>query len=137
MNVPVAAKLDAKLTGASPETERRLIAHEGLITRLARLGSIDLAAESPAGSVQLVIDETTVALPVARFIDVAAERARLEKEIQKSQAEIKKIDAKLANDAFVSKAPEAVIEEQRTRRADHRQTAEKLAAALERLKKAG
>ena len=137
MNVPVAAKLDAKLTGASPETERRLIAHEGLITRLARLGSIDLAAESPAGSVQLVIDETTVALPVARFIDVAAERARLEKEIQKAQAEIKKIDAKLANDAFVSKAPEAVIEEQRTRRADHAQTAEKLAAALERLKKAG
>ena len=67
----------------------------------------------------------------------AAEQARLEKEIQKADGEIAKIDKKLANDNFVSKAPSHVIDEQRTRRADHAQAREKLAAALERLRRAG
>ncbi len=137
MNVPAGAKMDAKLVGAHPETQRRLATHADLITRLARLESIDLADQSPDGAVQVVIDEATVALPLAGVIDIAAERTRLEKEIQKSDSEIAKVDKKLANDAFVSKAPPHVIEEQHTRRADHTQTRDKLAAALERLKQAG
>ena len=137
MNVPAGAKMDAKLVGAHPETQRRLATHAGLITRLARLESIDLADQSPEGAVQVVIDEATAALPLAGVIDITAERTRLEKEIQKAEAEIAKVDKKLANDAFVSKAPPHVIEEQHTRRADHTQTRDKLAAALERLKQAG
>jgi valyl-tRNA synthetase len=137
MNVPAGAKMDAKLVGAHPETQRRLATHADLIARLARLESIDLADQSPDGAVQVVIDEATVALPLAGVIDITAERTRLEKEIQKADAEIAKVDKKLANDAFVSKAPPHVIEEQHTRRADHTQTRDKLAAALERLKQAG
>ena len=137
MNIPVAAKLDAKLVGAHSETQTRLATHADLITRLARLNAIDVADQSPPGAVQVIIDEATVALPLAGVIDIAAERARLEKEIQKSEAEIAKVDKKLANDAFVSKAPPAVIEEQHTRRADHTQARDKLAAALERLKQVG
>ena len=137
INIPVAAKMDAKLVGAHSETQTRLATHADLITRLARLNAIDVADQSPPGAVQVIIDEATVALPLAGVIDIAAERARLEKEIQKSEGEIAKVDKKLANDAFVSKAPPAVIEEQHTRRADHTQTRDKLAAALERLKKAG
>ena len=137
MNVPAGAKMDAKLVGAHPETQRRLATHADLIARLARLESIDLADQSPDRAVQVVIDEATVALPLAGVIDITAERTRLEKEIQKADAEIAKVDKKLANDAFVSKAPPHVIEEQHTRRADHTQTRDKLAAALERLKQAG
>ncbi len=137
MNVPVAAKMNAVLVGAHSETQHRLATHADLVTRLARLESIDLASEIPDGAVQLVIDEATVALPLAGVIDIAAEQARLEKEIQKADSEIAKIDKKLANDSFVSKAPAHVIDEQRTRRADHAQAKEKLAAALERLKEAG
>jgi valyl-tRNA synthetase len=137
MNVPVAAKMDAKLVGAHTETQRRLATHAGTINRLARLESLDLADQSPEGAVQVVIDEATVALPLAGVIDITAERTRLEKEIQKADSEIAKVDKKLANDAFVSKAPPHVIEEQHSRRADHAQTRDKLAAALVRLKQAG
>jgi valyl-tRNA synthetase len=137
MNVPVAAKMDAKLVGARSETQHRLATHASLISRLARLESIDLADQFPNGAVQVVIDEATAALPLAGVIDITAERTRLEKEIQKADSEIAKVDKKLANDAFVSKAPPHVIEEQHTRRADHTQTRDKLTAALERLKQAG
>jgi valyl-tRNA synthetase len=137
MNIPVASKMAAKLVGAHAETQARLATHAGLITRLGRLESFDLADQSPEGAVQVVIDEATVVLPLAGVIDITTERTRLEKEIQKSESEMTKVDKKLANDAFISKAPALVIEEQHSRRAGHTQTRDKLAAALERLKQAG
>jgi valyl-tRNA synthetase len=66
-------------------------------------------------------------------IDFAAEKVRLEKEIGKLNGEIRQIDGKLNNEAFVAKAPEEVVEEQRERREDAKARVAKLAAALERL----
>jgi valyl-tRNA synthetase len=75
----------------------------------------------------------TAALPLADIIDMGAERARLEREVEKCKAEIKKVDAKLANERFVAKAPPEVVEENRERRADFEETLKKLQAALKRL----
>ena len=72
-------------------------------------------------------------MPVGEVIDLKAESARLQKEIKKLADEVGKIDAKLANAAFVARAPEEVVEEQRERRAQAEQTAARLGAALERL----
>ena len=77
--------------------------------------------------------EATYALPVGDVIDLKAEGARLQKEIKKLADEIGKIDAKLGNANFVSRAPEEVVEEQRERRAQAEQTRARLSAALERL----
>jgi valyl-tRNA synthetase len=74
-----------------------------------------------------------IVLPLAGVVDLAAERARLEKELAKLAGEVGKIDQKLADDKFVSRAPEHVVEEQRTRRADFVATQTKLNQALERL----
>ena len=87
----------------------------------------------PSGSAQLGFGEATFALPLAGVIDLAVERARLEKEIARLDEEIDKIDRKLGNEQFVSKAPEEVIEEQRTRRAEALARRERIAAALARL----
>ena len=59
---------------------------------------------------------------------------RLERETGKLEAEIAKLDKKLANEQFLPKAPEAVIEEQRARRQELVEKLEKIKAAIERLK---
>jgi valyl-tRNA synthetase len=66
-------------------------------------------------------------------IDVAAEKARLTKEATRLQAEIAKASGKLSNEAFVAKAPAAVIEQERKRIADFTATLEKTEAQLRRL----
>jgi valyl-tRNA synthetase len=59
-----------------------------------------------------------VYLPLEGVIDIQAERARLAGELNKLQAEVEKVDAKLGNESFVSRAPEEVVDEHRRRRAD-------------------
>ena len=133
MNVPAGAEVPLVVTGASPETERRLSQHRALITRLARLASIDLGESVPKGAVQLVQDEATVAMPLAGLIDLEAEKARLAKELEKSKDEAAKLTRKLSDEKFVSRAPEEVIEENRERLADYEARATRLADALSRL----
>ncbi|GAB5502959.1 valine--tRNA ligase [Pyruvatibacter sp.] len=133
MNVPAGAKIPLVLRDASAETVERIARNKDMIERLARLESIKASDETPAGAIQSVVDEATLFLPLADVIDIDAERARLAKEIGKIDGEIKKIDGKLGNEKFLSKAPEAVIEEQRERRTDAEQTRAKLADALGRL----
>ena len=79
------------------------------------------------------LPQATMALALANVIDLAAERERLSKEIGKLQKEIDKIDERFANEQFMAKAPEEVVEENRERRAEAEAAAKKLKAALERL----
>jgi len=73
-------------------------------------------------------------LPLADLVDVAAEQARLEKEIARLEMEIGKHDKKLANKGFTDKAPAAVVETERQRRNEEAETLVKVNEALERLK---
>ena len=72
-------------------------------------------------------------MPLAGVIDVAAERQRLRKDIDKIEADVVKIDAKLGNADFVQRAPEEVIEENRERRTEAVARADKLRNAIDRL----
>jgi valyl-tRNA synthetase len=132
MNVPAGAKVPLVISGASEETAARAKRHEDTILRLARIGAMSFG-KAPAGAVQIVLDEATLALPLAGVIDVAAESKRLKHEIDKIGSEIKQLDAKLANEKFVSRAPEHVVEEQRERKADAEAVAARLEQALKRL----
>ncbi len=136
MNVPAGRKVPLVIAGATDRTRERVAAHLETVSRLARIESIDFAETPPAGSVQIVLDEATIALPLQGVIDIDAEADRLKREIDKVGAEITQIDAKLANDKFVSRAPQHVVEEQRERKADAEAMATKLAQALKRLEAA-
>jgi valyl-tRNA synthetase len=129
MNVPAAAQITLRLKGSTA----RLVSHNDAVRRLARLASAEPGDAVPPGALQIVHDEAVIVLPLAGVVDLAAERARLEKELAKLAGEVGKIDQKLADDKFVSRAPEHVVEEQRTRRADFVATQTKLNQALERL----
>ena len=133
MNVPPGARLPLVAVGADDALTKRLGNFSELVKRLARIETIDAADTAPAGAAQIVVDGVTYALPIADFIDLDAEKARLTKDIDKTTSEIDKIDKKLSNQNFVVKAPPEVVEEQHTRRADFTATREKLEAALARL----
>ena len=135
MNVPAGAKVPLVISGASDGTTARAKRHEETILRLARIEAMSFG-KAPAGAVQIVLDEATLALPLAGIIDVAAESKRLKREIDKVGSEIRQLDAKLANEKFVSRAPEHVVEEQRERKADAEATAARLEQALKRLEAA-
>ena len=66
-------------------------------------------------------------------VDAAAEKARLTKELTRLQAEVIKANAKLANEAFVAKAPAAVLDQERKRLSDFTATVEKLSEQIKRL----
>jgi valyl-tRNA synthetase len=121
------------VVGAGEETLRRLVAGTSLITRLARLEEISPQTEVPGESAQFVVGEATWALPLAGVIDIAVEKARLEKEVTKLDGEIAQIDKKLGNDQFVAKAPEEVIEEQKARREAAVERRHHILEALKRL----
>jgi valyl-tRNA synthetase len=136
MNVPAGAKVPLVLVGAGKATRARAELHEGTLKRLARLDTISFARTAPKGSAQIVVGETTAALPLAGVIDMDAERARLMREIEKAVAEIRKVDAKLANESFVAKAPPEVVEENRERKTSFEAAVQKLQAALKRVEAA-
>ncbi len=137
MNVPPGAHLALHMVGAGERTRVRLDKHRDVISGLGRFESIEIADAAPAGSLQLVVDEATVALPLAEVIDIARERERLSRELGKVALEITRIDGKLGNEQFVAKAPDHVVEEQRERRADAEAIQARLTQALERLQAAG
>jgi hypothetical protein len=79
--MPNSARAPLVLTGASAETRARAARHDELIRFLARLDSVTVADSPPAGAVPFVIGEATASLSVAGLIDVAAEVARLKKDM--------------------------------------------------------
>jgi valyl-tRNA synthetase len=106
-----------------------------VIQRLARTsGPIGLASAAPAGSVQLVVRGEVAVLPLKGVIDLAAERVRLDKEMGKAEADIKRSESKLANEKFVANAAEEVVEEEREKLDEARGRKAKIAEAQERLK---
>ena len=133
MNVPAGSKIPLLIKGADQMIRDRLGRNEALIEVMARVASINETDVIPDKAVQIVLGDVLAILPLADVIDIDQECARLEKELAKARAEVKKIDGKLSNAQFLSKAPEHVIEEQRGRKADAEDLAVKLNDALTRL----
>jgi len=133
MNVPAGARVALVITSPAKAVKDRAARHEETIKRLARLDTISFAKSAPKGAALIVAGATTAALPLAGIIDMGAERARLAREIGKAEADIAKIDAKLANAQFIAKAPAEVVEENRERKAELETVAKRLKKALQRI----
>ncbi len=136
MNVPSAAKTQLVVMAQDGELVARLQRHKVAVERLARVEGIATNGQAPHHAAQIVVGGATYALPLAGIIDFGAEEARLRKEIARVENEITRIDQKLANENFVSRAPEEVVEAEREKRAAYAEDGKRLAAALARLKQA-
>ena len=134
MNISPAQRVPLYALGDSVFIE----AHAGALQALAKLSEVraftDEAAWQAAAQAAPVAVAGDIRLALHVEIDVAAEKARLGKEIQRLEAELAKAQGKLANQAFVAKAPPAVIEQEKARLADF---GTKLGALREQLARLG
>jgi valyl-tRNA synthetase len=137
MNVPPSARAPLTLIGAGEVARGRLARNRDLIVTLGRLESAKEADAPPAGAVPFVLGEATGALAIAEFIDLAAEKARLSKEIASFAGDIERTAKKLNNPDFIARAREDVVQENRDRLIESETAKAKLEAALARLSAIG
>ena len=133
MHVPVGLYLPLLQLDLDAAGQAAWTRNETLIKRLARIESLSEVNALPKGAVTLPVTGGTFALPLADVIDVAAERARLEKSLAKLGKDMAGLRGRLNNPKFVASAPADVVEETRETLALKEAEAAKLEAAMARL----
>jgi valyl-tRNA synthetase len=133
LNVPPSAKLHLFAASASDETASRLNRQHSMLSRLARLESIQLSSFDGSGAAQIVAGGTTFALPLEGVIDLEAERGRLSKAVSSAEKERDSLAARLSNASFTERAKPEAVEKARSDHAEKSAEAERYRAALERL----
>ena len=134
MNVPSKATPDLVILAAGNDDKSFVDNNLAAIKRLARVDAVVFADHAPPQSAQGVAAGITFALPLAEVLDFDAERTRLKKELGATEVEIKKLESKMSNQGFLSKAPGEVIEENKRRLRNDIECRDRIANALERLK---
>src|SRR5690606_31186445 len=124
-------KVAARLIGLE---EADLVALAPSVANLARLTDAD-ADFSVTAEVEVRLSGATVTVQVdtSGSVDLEAERKRLEKDLAAAQKELQTTEAKLGNEAFLAKAPEAVVDKIRNRRAVAAAEVERIGARLAEL----
>jgi valyl-tRNA synthetase len=111
--------IEARLYAGDAQPER-ISRYAEAIKSLARANPVNVIqgeASEKASDSTLVIPlvAATIVIPMASMFDVEAERKRLDKELEQTRAEVNRLEARLKDNAFLTKAPEAVVEKERQR----------------------
>ncbi|MCL7722138.1 valine--tRNA ligase [Actinobacillus pleuropneumoniae] len=127
-NIAPSKGLEFLVRNVSDEQRKILAENDRLLKAMAKLDSVQVlsADENAPLSVAKLVGNVEVLIPMAGFINKEAELARLTKEIEKMRGEITRIENKLSNEAFVAKAPEAVIAKEREKMQEYQNGLEKL-----------
>ena len=136
MNLPAGAKLNVYLKDASSHSCENLKSFNKIICSLARLENLECfaaGAEITKDMVQSVFKEATILLPLKGVVDFAAEKERLNKELEALNKNLEGYARKLGNPSFVERAPAAVVEEEKRRQAEALENKAKVEEALERI----
>ncbi len=102
-------------------------------TRPLTISSRDLRQTKGEKALVIVLKESEVVLPWADIVDLVAERKRLEKEISVNRGEIDRLEQRLKDTAFVSRAPAAVVDKERARLESHKDKLSRLEQELDQL----
>lgn len=136
VNVPMSKKVELQLKPVSGQIAGIIDRNADYIRRFCNTSEYQssLALEAPDKAMTAVVTGVEMYLPLAGLIDIAQEITRLEKEIQHLNSEVERVEKKLNNPGFVSKAPEKVIEEERAKLADYSDKRSKVIARIEELR---
>lgn len=129
-------RLDATLVAADPRDRAFFAEHEAMIRHLALLGGLTMVAEAgdAAGTIRQPVDDAELRIPMAGLFDVAAETARLSREVEKIEAERQSLAKKLDNPQFVDRAKPEVVREARARVQELAERRVKIDATLRELR---
>jgi valyl-tRNA synthetase len=127
-------QIGALLVSDNSDVARELRSSGELISQLAGLSDTRVEAEAvDTGSARLVAGSVDIFMPLKGIVDVEAELQRLARAREKALFEIERIETKLANEGFLSKAPPDVVSEQRRRLDEHQTLVAKLNSQLNQL----
>jgi len=139
MDISPGKPLPVILQNASALDRERADGNTLLLEKVGRVESVAILGDgeqAPAAATALLGD-LRILVPMKGVIDVDAERARLLKQRDKVEADLRKSEGKLGNDKFVNNAPEAVVTQEKERAADFRKTLAQLAEQLQKLDELG
>ncbi|CAM3470912.1 MULTISPECIES: valine--tRNA ligase [Paenibacillus] len=136
VNVPMSKKVELLLKPVNEQIAGIIDRNADYIRRFCNTSEYQssLVLATPEKAMTAVVTGVELFLPLAGLIDIAQEIARLEKEIQHLNSEVERVEKKLNNPGFVSKAPEKVIEEERAKLADYSDKRSKVIARIEELR---
>ncbi|THH37353.1 valine--tRNA ligase [Aliishimia ponticola] len=137
MHVPAGAYVPMVVKGFTPRARAAFEANEALIKRLARIETLEEVDSFPKGTVTLGLPGGEFGLPLEGVIDVAEEKARLEKTLGKLAKEIGGLAGRLKNPKFAESAPAEVVAETRANLEERQGEEAKLKEALARLAELG
>ncbi len=137
MNVPPSRK--AKYFIVSPDADLRELfaSHKDIYSQLISASEIDVQADKagiPEDAVSVVIPNAVVYIPLEELVDMAKERERLEKEKAKLAKELARSNGMLNNEKFLSKAPQAKVDEEKAKLEKYKQMMEDVENRLAQLK---
>ena len=137
MNVPPSRK--AKYFIVSPDADLcdLFASHKDIYSQLISASEIDVQADKagiPEDAVSVVIPNAVVYIPLEELVDMAKERERLEKEKAKLAKELARSNGMLNNEKFLSKAPQAKVDEEKAKLEKYKQMMEDVENRLAQLK---
>jgi len=135
MDISPGKKLPVLLQGASDADRQRAESQALLLQRVGRVESVSVlaAGEQPPAAATALLGDLRLLVPMKGLIDVDAERARLDKRMDKVRADLARTNGKLGNENFVNNAPLEVVTQERERAAEFQKTIAQLTEQLEKL----
>jgi len=133
LGIAPGARLTAYVADPSEATRAIIERNAVAVDRLARLDAIRFEPAPAGAAMQIGAGDAMLTIPLEGVIDIAAEKARLEKALAASQKEAQSLAGRLSNAKFVEKAKPEAVEKAKADHAHHAAEAERLAAALTRL----
>ena len=135
MDISPGKKLPVLLQGASELDRRRAASHAKLIQVVGRVETVTVledAEQAPAAATALLGDMRLL-VPMRGLIDVGAERARLDKRMDKVRSDLARTNGKLGNEKFVNNAPAEVVIQERERAREFEKAIDQLTEQLAKL----
>lgn len=136
VQTPMSKKVPLILSAKDDKALKTLESNAAYIEKFCNPETLEigLRIDAPEKAMSAVVTGAELFLPLQGLIDIDAELARLEKELAKWEKEVKLVQGKLSNERFVSKAPEAVVAEERAKEADYLEKRDTVIKRLEELK---